>query len=116
VRSSPAFVEFPRSAFERSVPARFDEIARRERHLAAIWAEVLGLDEVGVEDDFFDLGGHSLLAARLGNRVRADLGVDLPLAALLSTPTVAAMAALIVEWQVAALSSADRRRLFDPPG
>ena len=105
------------------MPARFDEIARRhpkrsalERRLAAIWAEVLGLDEVGVEDDFFDLGGHSLLAARLGNRVRAGLEVDLPLAALLSTPTVAAMAALIVEWQVAALPADDRRRLFDPPG
>jgi acyl carrier protein len=105
------------------MPARFDEIARRhpkrsalERRLAAIWAEVLGLDEMGVEDDFFDLGGHSLLAARLGNRVRAGLGVDLPLAALLSTPTVAAMAALIAEWQVAALPADDRRRLFDPPG
>ncbi|HYG61196.1 MAG TPA: amino acid adenylation domain-containing protein, partial [Thermoanaerobaculia bacterium] len=60
--------------------------------LAAIWCEVLGVDRVGPEDDFFDLGGHSLLATQVISRVRTSLGVELPVRALFETPRLAALA------------------------
>ncbi|HEX5727109.1 MAG TPA: amino acid adenylation domain-containing protein, partial [Longimicrobiaceae bacterium] len=66
-----------------------------EEVLAGIWAEVLRLERVGVEDRFFDLGGHSLLATRIVARVRVVFGVDLPLRAVFERPVLSELAAEI---------------------
>jgi thioesterase domain-containing protein/acyl carrier protein len=63
-----------------------------ERDLAAIWGEVLGVEGIGVNDDFFALGGHSLLAARVFVLIRDRLGKALPLATFFEAPTIAKLA------------------------
>jgi amino acid adenylation domain-containing protein len=67
-----------------------------EEAVAAIWIRVLGVAQVGVEDDFFALGGHSLLATQVVAQVRSGFAVDLPLHSLFTCPTVASLSAEIV--------------------
>ncbi|HEX8556987.1 MAG TPA: amino acid adenylation domain-containing protein [Pyrinomonadaceae bacterium] len=64
-----------------------------EETLADIWREVLGVERVGVRDNFFDLGGHSLLATRVVGLVRERCGVEAPLRLMFESPTVEGLAA-----------------------
>lgn len=68
-----------------------------EGRLAALWREVLRVESVSADDDFFDLGGHSLLAVRLMERVEQEFGRKLPLSALLEAPTLAELGRLLGE-------------------
>jgi len=86
-----------------------------EERVAAIWAAVLGLDAVGVDEDFLELGGNSLLATRVVSRVLEDLDVDLSVAALLVAPTVGEMALVITTHLAGRLSPDNLSELMDDP-
>jgi amino acid adenylation domain-containing protein len=70
-----------------------------ERQLAELWCDVLALEQIGIHDNFFDVGGHSLAATQLISRVHDIFKVDLAVSSLLARPTVANMAAVVLQHQ-----------------
>ncbi|WP_081983465.1 non-ribosomal peptide synthetase [Streptacidiphilus albus] len=76
-----------------------------ERALTAIWSDLLGIDPVGIHDNFFQLGGHSLLATQVTSRIRKTLGIDLPVRTLFSNPTPAQLGTAMAEIMMASLSA-----------
>ena len=66
-----------------------------EKLLAQIWCEVIGLDEVGVHDNFFDLGGHSVLVTQIVGRIRKLFDVNVGLRTVFERPTIAELAETI---------------------
>lgn len=70
-----------------------------EAEMAETWAGLLGVERVGVHDDFFKLGGNSILAVQLLARVRESFGVEVPLASIFDRPTIANLVVQIVRGQ-----------------
>ncbi len=81
---------------EREVPYEAPR-TELEAAVAAAWSQVLGVEQVGVRDHFFDLGGHSLLATQVASRLREALGIEVPVRLLFDAPTVDALAARLAE-------------------
>ena len=84
-----------------------------EQTLANIWAEVLRLDQIGINDNFFDLGGHSLLATQVISRVEVAFNVELPLRAIFENPTVAGLAMSLVQAQADMAGEAELLRVLE---
>ncbi|WP_326841142.1 amino acid adenylation domain-containing protein [Streptomyces sp. NBC_01558] len=76
-----------------------------ERHITAVWTELLGIERVGVHDNFFQLGGHSLLATQVASRLRKALRVDVPVRAVFDHPTPAELAQNIADLMMAAINA-----------
>ncbi|NEO73603.1 amino acid adenylation domain-containing protein, partial [Moorena sp. SIO3H5] len=76
-----------------------------QKVLAEIWADVLGIEKVGINDNFFDLGGHSLMATQVVSRVRQALSLELSVSKLFENPTIAQLAEILVEQQLDKIDS-----------
>jgi amino acid adenylation domain-containing protein len=83
----------------------------REATLCRLYAELLGREPIGIDDDFFALGGHSLLATRLTSRIRTELGAEVSVRAVFQSPTVADLSAQLV---TARSARPALRRMTDP--
>ena len=81
-----------------------------EKKLAEIWAQVLGIERIGIYDDFFTLGGHSLKATQIIYRINQAFLVDLPLRSLFQDPTIAGLSLLIEETLIERLEERARQR------
>ncbi|MFL5541761.1 MAG: acyltransferase domain-containing protein, partial [Longimicrobiaceae bacterium] len=83
-----------------------------ERVIAEMWQELLGIERIGVHDDFFGLGGHSLLATQIVSRVRDRFGLELPLKSVFEAPTVSRYAALVEAAIMAEIDAMSEEEIF----
>lgn len=78
-----------------------------EEVLAELWQTVLGIEQVGIHDNFFDLGGHSLLVTQVAYRISADIGVDIPLADMFTSPTILECSILVSDALLSTMDQAE---------
>ncbi|MBD8093605.1 non-ribosomal peptide synthetase [Pseudomonas fluorescens] len=83
-----------------------------EQQIAAIWAEILHLPRVGLDDNFFEVGGHSLLAIQITSRVQAELGLEVPLVEVFQTETLRAYAQAAATFRAGSAEDFDDLRDF----
>ena len=98
VAGGPAAMEAPDMGYPAG-GAKRQTLNAVESAIARIWGNLLGIEEIGLQDDFFALGGHSLTAVRLFAEVRKEFSVDLPLATLLQASSLAGFAAIVAKNQ-----------------
>lgn len=84
-----------------------------EQTLSNIWAEVLRLEQIGINDNFFDIGGHSLLATQVISRVEVAFNVKLPLRAIFENPTVAGLGMSLVQAQAELAGEAELLHMLE---
>ncbi|MCM3904757.1 MAG: amino acid adenylation domain-containing protein [Pyrinomonadaceae bacterium] len=84
-----------------------------EERLAEMWADVLRLPRVGVNDNFFDAGGHSLLATQLVMRIRQAFEIELPLRSIFEAPTAAGMSVRVLQQQLSGVDKASLVEMLD---
>jgi amino acid adenylation domain-containing protein len=87
---------------------------QHEEQVAHIWADLLQLEQIGVNDNFFDLGGHSLLATQLIARLHSTFTVDIPLRTVFEKPTVAELAVFIQEADIDGSAYQQQNSDIDP--
>ncbi|MET0622455.1 MAG: SDR family oxidoreductase [Pyrinomonadaceae bacterium] len=105
VKPSPAAVAEPEQRIEASEMHARPELASAyvapenelEQEVAGIWQELLGIRQVGIDDNFFDLGGHSLLATMVISRLRKSFGVELQLRDIFESPTVGGLSLVVAQ-------------------
>ena len=87
----------PEAALSRAGISEWYVAARTpvEEIMTGLWSEVLGVEQVGINDNFFDLGGHSLGATKMISRVRAAFQVELPLRSLFEMPTISGLSEVV---------------------
>ncbi|OAB44753.1 non-ribosomal peptide synthetase [Paenibacillus glacialis] len=93
---------------EGSVQTGTDYVAPRtdtENQLAQLWQEVLGLQQIGVHDNFFDIGGHSMRATMLVAKIHKEMAINLPLKVVFQSPTIEQMAQIIIDTEQDELAS-----------
>lgn len=84
-----------------------------ERLIAAIWQEILGIEQVGIHDNLFELGGDSLTATQLTSRIRTSFGVELPLRDVLTSPTIKSISEIVEEALLSKSSSAKNKAFWE---
>lgn len=83
-----------------------------EADIASIWEHLLGLQSIGVHDNFFALGGHSLMATQLISRIRDQFNIEFSLQLLFDNPTIEMLAKIVIEKKLEALNNLDLDQLF----
>jgi acyl carrier protein len=77
-----------------------------EQRIARVWQELLGIEQIGIHDNFFDLGGNSLMAIRIISRLKAELGVDVSEVSIFEGPTISSLALLLAPGEAAVVAAA----------